>query len=140
MPLLDRARVFFDALNAQDLDTVAGMIAPTAQISTPIGSFTGGEAYREWMIMHFRALPDFFHELRGLAAEQGDTVAFELHAFGTFSGPLALPGGDAAPTGRQIDVPAVDFWRFDDGMIVDYRLYFDRLDFLGQLGLPADAL
>ena len=90
--------------------------------------------------MHFRALPDFFHEIRGLAAEQGQTVAFELHAVGTFTGPLALPSGEAAPTGRQIDVSAVDFWRFDDGMIVDYRLYFDRLDFLGQLGLPADAL
>ena len=49
MSLLERARLFFDALNAQDLDTVAGMIAPTAEISTPIGSFTGGEAYREWM-------------------------------------------------------------------------------------------
>ena len=90
--------------------------------------------------MHFRALPDFFHEIRGLTAEQDQTVAFELHAFGTFTGPLALPSGEAAPTGRQIDVSAVDFWRFDDGMIVDYRLYFDRLDFLGQLGLPADAL
>ena len=140
MPLLEQARRFFDALNAQELDAVAAMIAPTADIRTPIGSFTGGEAYRDWMAMHFRALPDFVHEIRGFAAEEGQTLAFELHARGTFSGPLALPGGDAAPTGRRIDISAVDFWRFDDGLIVDYRLYFDRLDFLDQLGLPRTAL
>ena len=71
MPLLEQARRFFDALNAQELDAVAAMIAPTADIRTPIGSFTGGEAYRDWMAMHFRALPDFVHEIRGFAAEEG---------------------------------------------------------------------
>ncbi len=140
MALLERARRFFDALNAQDLETVEAMIAPDADIRTPIGAFTGGAAYRDWMAMHFRALPDFVHEVRGFAAEQGQTVAFELHASGTFSGPLALPGGDAAPTGRRIDISAVDVWRFDDGLITDYRLYFDRIEFLDQLGLPRDAL
>lgn len=136
MPLLDQAHRFFAALNAQDLDAVEAMIAPTADIRTPIGSFTGGAAYRDWMAMHFRALPDFIHEIRGFAAESGDTLAFELHATGTFSGPLSLgDDGDLAPTGRRIDVSAADFWRFDSGLIVDYRLYFDRLDFFAQLGV-----
>ena len=102
MALLERARRFFDALNAQDLDTVAAMIAPTADIRTPIGAFTGGEAYRDWMAMHFRALPDFVHEIRGFAAEQGQTLAFELHATGTFSGPLALPGSGASTSPPSI--------------------------------------
>lgn len=130
MPLLEQARRFFDALNAQDLDTVASMIAPTADIRTPIGAFTGGEAYRDWIAMHFRALPDFVQEIRGFAAGEGQTLAFELHASGSFSGPPALPGGDMAPTGRRIDISAVDFWQFD----------VDRLDFLDQLGLPRTAL
>ena len=140
MALLERARRFFDALNAQDLDTVASMIAPSADIRTPIGAFTGGAAYRDWMAMHFRARPDFIHAVRGFTAELGQTLAFVLHASGTFSGPLALPGGEAAPTGRRIDISAVDVWRFDDGLITDYRLYFDRLDFLDQLGLPRGIL
>jgi predicted ester cyclase len=139
MTLLDGARQFFTALNANDMDTVVAMLDPQVAVQTPIATFTGNEAYREWMLMHFRALPDFTHEIRGLAAESGDTLAFELHAFGTFSGPLALPGGEVAPTGRRIDVPAADFWRFADGRVVDYHLYFDRVDFFAQLGTPLPA-
>lgn len=135
MALLDQARRFFSALNAHDMDTVVSMFSPSANIRSPIGSFVGGEAYREWMEMHFRAMPDFTHEIRGLAAESDDTLAFELHAFGTMTGPLAMPGGDLAPTGRSVDNSAVDFWRFEDGLIVEYHLYFDGLEFFRQLGL-----
>jgi predicted ester cyclase len=135
MPLIEQVHRFFVALNAKDKDTVVAMFTPPAQIRSPIGSFTGGEAYWDWMLMHWRALPDFTHEIRGLAVESGDTVAFELHAFGTMTGPLALPGGDAAPTGRRIDIPAADFWRFEDGLIAEYHLYFDGVEFFRQLGI-----
>ena len=139
MSLLDQAKRFFAALNAHDLDTVVSMISLSANIHSPIGSFVGGEAYRQWMEMHFRALPDFTHEIRGMAAESDQTLAFELHALGTMTGPLAMPGGELAPTGRSIDVSAADFWRFEDGLIVEYHLYFDRFDFFGQLGLTPPA-
>lgn len=135
MSLLAQAEQFFAALNAHDLDEVVAAIAPSANIRTPIGSFTGGEAYREWILMHFRAMPDFTHEIRGIAAESDRAIAFELHATGTMTGPLAMPSGDLPPTGRTIDISASDFWQFEDGLIVEYHLYFDRLDFFGQLGL-----
>ena len=135
MPLLDKAQEFFTALNAHEMDKVVSMISPKAQILTPIGNFTGGEAYRDWMLMHFRALPDFTHEIRGMAAESGQTLAFELHATGTHTGPLDLPSGTVEATGKSLDVSAVDFWRFEDGLIAEYHLYFNLLDFLGQLGL-----
>lgn len=138
MSLLETAHRFFTALNAQTMDEVVAMISPSCQVRTPIGSFTGGEAYREWMLMHFRALPDFTHEIRGMAAEQGEVVAFELHAFGTHTGPLDMPGGPIPPTNRRLDVSAVDVWRVENGLIVDYNLYFDRLDFFGQLGLLSE--
>lgn len=138
-PLFEKAQRFFTALNAKDLDTVVSMISPSAVIRSPIGSFVGGEAYREWMNMHFRALPDFTHEIRGLVAESGQTLAFELHAFGTMTGPLAMPTGDIAPTGRRIDVSASDFWRFENGLIVEYHLYFDGMDFFRQLGVQPAA-
>jgi len=139
MFLLDQAKRFFAALNAHDMDTVVAMISPSAAIRTPLGSFTGGEAYRDWMNMHFRALPDFTHEIRGLATETGDTVAFELHATGTFTGPLEGPDGDIQPTGRMVDVSAVDIWRFENGLIASYHLYFDRLDLFGQLGVATPS-
>lgn len=117
MSLLAQAERFFSALNAQDLDEVVAAIDPSANIHTPIGSFTGGEAYREWMLMHLRAMPDFTHEIRGIAVESDRAIAFELHATGTMTGPLAMPSGDIPPTGRSIDISASDFWRFEDGPI-----------------------
>jgi steroid delta-isomerase-like uncharacterized protein len=136
MPLLEQAQRFFAALNAHDLNTAVAMLSPSANIRTPLGSFTGGEAYREWILMHFRALPDFTHEIRGMTAESNQTLAFELHATGTMTGPLALSDGDLSPTGRTIDISAADFWQFENGLIVEYHLYFDRRDFFNQLGLP----
>ena len=139
MPLLDRAHEFFTALNAQDLDRAVAMLGPSVAVRTPLGSFVGREAYRNWIAAHFRAIPDFTHEIRGMAAAADQTLAFELHASGTFTGPLAMPDGDVAPTGRSIDVSAVDLWRFEGALVVEYHLYFDRLDFLGQLGLAPDG-
>lgn len=142
MPLLELADRFFTAMNAQDLDTVESMISPSARVQTPIGSFVGNKAYREWIAMHFQAFPDFTHEIRGLSlvSERDQTLAFELHASGTHTGPLPLETGVLAPTGKQLDVSAADFWRLEGGLIVEYRLYFNLLDFLGQLGVvPAAA-
>lgn len=91
------------------------------------------------MLMIFRAIPDFTHEIRGIAVESDQVLAFELHVTGTMTGPLAMPNGDLPPTGRSIDILASDFWRFENGLIVEYHAYLDRLDFFRQLGLtPPD--
>jgi steroid delta-isomerase-like uncharacterized protein len=135
MSLYEHAQNFFAAMNAHDFDTMASMISPTAEIRTPQGSFVGGQAFCGWIGGLLRALPDFTHELHGMAVESGDQLVFELHAAGHFTGPLATPDGDIPPNGRRIDVPGADFWRFKDGLIVEYRLYFDQLDFLRQMGL-----
>ncbi|MDQ3760433.1 MAG: ester cyclase [Actinomycetota bacterium] len=138
MSLLKQAEQFFTALNAQDLDTAVKMISPSAEVRTPIGSFTGGKAYREWISMQFRAIPDFTHEIRGITVESDNTVAFELHAFGTHTGPMVLPSGEVLGTGNKINMTGADFWRIEDRLIVEYNLYFDRFEFLTQLGaLPS---
>jgi len=138
MSLIKQAERFFAALNAHDLDTVVAMISPSAQVRTPIGSFTGGEAYREWILMQFRAIPDFTHELRGITVESDNAAAFELHAFGTHTGPMDLPSGEVPATGKKIDMLGADFWRLENGLIIEYNLYFDRFEFLTQLGaLPS---
>ncbi|MFD8230974.1 hypothetical protein ACFV20_03585 [Streptomyces sp. NPDC059696] len=41
---------------------------------------------------------------------------------------------------EEIRIRGVDIAAVEDGRIVDYRLYFDEVEFLGELGLlPADA-
>jgi predicted ester cyclase len=133
--LLEQAERLFTALNAQDLDTAVAMISPSADIRTPTGALTGGKAYREWISGHFRAFPDMYHEIRGIAVESDQTLAFEWRATGTFTAPLATPGGEVPPTGKTIDLAGADFWRFEGGLIVAYHLHFDQLEFLRQLGL-----
>jgi predicted ester cyclase len=139
MSLLAQAKQFFVALDACNLDEAFALIAPSANFRTPLASFTGIEAYREQVLMLFRAIPYFVHEFRGIAVESEQTLAFELHVTGTMTGPLAMPSGDFPPTGRSINLPVSEFWRFENGLIVEYHVYFDRLDFFRQLGVtPPD--
>lgn len=139
MTLYEQAQKFFDAMNAHDFETMLAMLSPTCEIKTPQGNFTGREAYREWISGLMRAVPDMTHELRGIKVEHGDTVAFELHAFGTMTGPLTTPMGDIPPTGRHMDVGGTDFWRFENGLVQQYHLSFDQLEFLNQLGIGQPA-
>jgi steroid delta-isomerase-like uncharacterized protein len=137
MSLLKQAERLFTALNTMDLDTAVAMISPSADIRTPMGSFTGREAYREWISEHFRAFPDMHHEIRGITVESDRTLAFEWRATGTFASPLAMPGGEVPPNGKTIDLPGAEFWLVEGGLIVIDHLYFDRLEFLQQLGLAS---
>jgi SnoaL-like polyketide cyclase len=75
------------------------------------------------------------HEIRGITVESDRTLAFEWRATGTFTAPMVTPGGGVPPTGKTIDLPGAEFCRVEGGLIVVDRLYFDRLEFLQQLGL-----
>jgi hypothetical protein len=77
------------------------------------------------------------HEIRGITVESDRTLAFEWRATGTFTAPLAMPGGEVPPNGKAIDLPGAEFWRVEGGLIVVHHLYFDRLEFLQQLGLAS---
>ncbi|MFG2647071.1 hypothetical protein [Streptomyces sp. NPDC048436] len=58
---------------------------------------------------------------------------------GRNTGPLHLPSGETLPaTQKEIRVRGVDIATVTDGQIVDYRLYFDEMEFLGQMGLLPD--
>jgi predicted ester cyclase len=100
MSLLKQAERLFTALNTMDLDTAVAMISPSAEIRTAMGAFTGGKAYREFISEHFRAFPDMHHEIEGITIESARTLAFEWRATGTFTAPLATPGGEVPPTGK----------------------------------------
>jgi predicted ester cyclase len=139
MSLYEQAEKFFAAMNAKDFNTMVAMLSPTCEIRTPQGNFTGREEYRAWISGLMRAVPNLTHELRGIKVESGDTVAFELHAFGDMTGPLGTPAGDIPPTGRHMDVGGTDFWRFENGLVQQYHLSFDQLEFLTQLGINQPA-
>jgi steroid delta-isomerase-like uncharacterized protein len=139
MGQLDRfARDVFDALNRGDLDAVGARLDPECDFAAPGFAARGGEAVVGWMSPFLAAFPGIHHEVLDVVEGDG-AVAVEIRIAGTHTAPLAGPGGAIPPTGREISFDAANVWRVRDGRITEYRIYFDQMGFMGQLGLIPGA-
>lgn len=119
-----------------DLKALAALYAEDAVAITP----DGGELHgRDDIVAYWRQMTDAVPEARFEtlhAYEVGDTAIDEGYFSGKNTGAIQLPSGETIPaTGKDIKIRGVDFATVKDGRIVEYRLYFDELEFLGQLGL-----
>ncbi|MFG2555268.1 ester cyclase [Streptomyces sp. NPDC048581] len=126
-----------EAITTADPETIAELYAQDAVAVTP----DGGELHgRDDIATYWRqmteAVPDGSYESVH-SYEVGNTAIDEGIFSGRNTGPIQLPTGETlAPTQKEIRIRGVDFATVDaSGHIVDYRLYFDEMDFLGQLGL-----
>jgi hypothetical protein len=54
---------------------------------------------------------------------------------GTQDGVLRTPNGDVAPTGRPVELRWAAVYVIDGDTLKSEHLFFDQMDFLGQLGL-----
>ncbi|WP_060883728.1 ester cyclase [Streptomyces caniscabiei] len=143
---MGQARELMDQLTEaltthQDPKTVANLFAEDAVAHTP----DGGELHgRDAIAGYWQQMTDAMPEARyeSLASfEVGDTAIDEGVFSGTNTGPLAFPDGTSIPaTHKDISMRGVDFATVRDGQIVSYRLYFDQLDFLNQLGLLPEEM
>ena len=80
------------------------------------------------------AFPDTHRELYNFYVT-GDVVVVELALQGTHKGPLVLPQGTVAPTGKRMDAPCCDVFRLKDGKIQSFNCYPSGTVMLAQLGL-----
>lgn len=80
------------------------------------------------------AFPDARWHVDLLVAE-GDLVAARWTATGTFTGPW----GQAAPTGKRATFSGVNFFRFQDGKVVELWNHRDDLGLMEQVGAPVYA-
>ena len=103
------------------------LMTPDAVIHQPeVGGVTGLKAFNT---MIRAAFPDWYSTPEELIAE-GDQVAERWTGRGTHRGEFqAIP-----PTGKQVTVPGVVFYRIEDGKIAEFRGSFDMLSMLQQLG------
>ncbi|MEV7416797.1 nuclear transport factor 2 family protein [Streptomyces sp. NPDC089919] len=138
---MGQAREVMDRLTAalttaKDIHAVAECFAEDALAVTPdLGELRGREEIVDYFRQIMAAMPDAAYEsVRKL--EAGDTAIDEGFYRGRNTGPLELPSGELLPaTHKEVRIRGVDLVTVEAGRIVEYRLYYDQLEFLDQLGL-----
>jgi ketosteroid isomerase-like protein len=125
-----------EAALAGDQEAVKALYAPDAVLEAPdAGTITGNEGIAAYLGEFVSALSDADFELVH-GHEAGDVAIDEGYMIGRHTGPVELPDGQTVePTGREIRVRECDVATVRDGVVVSHRMYFDMLDWLGQLGL-----
>ena len=83
------------------------------------------------------AFPDLRFEVHDVLAE-GDIVATRSTMTGTHRGRFMMgPLAALPPTGKQVAVPHMHFFRYKDGRVVDLWHVWDVMKLMRQLGVPA---
>ncbi len=124
------------AFNDKDLDRLASCATSDARMN--VVPFQAKLGFREDAENWARAFPDGKIELTQIIA-QGDLVVAEFIGRGTNTGPLAGPAGEIRATGRRVELPCVEVYRFRGGKIAECRTYFDGASLMAQLGLAPGA-
>jgi hypothetical protein len=127
-----------EAVNAHaGTQRIAELYAPDAVAFTPdAGEIQGRDNIVRYWQQTADMIPDGSFEMLH-SYEIGNTAIDEGFFTGRNTGPVQLPTGETLPaTQKEVRIRGVDLATVDeDGRIVDYRLYFDELELMGQLGL-----
>ena len=137
--------LFLEAMRRQDSGDHEGFLAMQAEDCewvVPGAALSGRDAVREWTTPFNEAFSESRHECVRVE-EIGNTVYAEGIWHGVNDGPLQTPQGEVPPTGKEVALrfAVVVTGELDAGVARSVHLYFDQLEFLGQLGLiPEPAL
>jgi ketosteroid isomerase-like protein len=129
-----------EAVFGKDMEAMKALYAPDAVVETPDqGVLRGRDAIAAYVGELMAAFPDASYEAVH-EHESGDVAIDEGFMVGTHTGPLAGPDGEEiAPTGKSVRLRACDVATVRDGLVTEWRLYFDQMDFLAQLGLLGEG-
>jgi len=121
-----------DAFNDRDSD--ADPWAADAEMTAPGAEVSGRDNVIGFIAAFQEAFPDLRLEINQLLSD-GPAAAAEGIMRGTHDGVLHTPDGDVAPTGRALTLRWAAVYVTDGGTLKSEHLFFDQMDFLGQLGL-----
>ena len=117
-----------------DRDSAADPWAADAELLAPGGHANGRDEVIGFLGVFQEALPDLRLEIKRLLTD-GSSAAAEGTIAGTHDGVLHTPNGDVAPTGRAVELRWAAVYVTDGDTLKSEHLFFDQMDFLGQLGL-----
>lgn len=120
-------------LDAGDLDGSSTLVAEDVEWANPVAAVHGRDELRALLDVFWTAIPDFRHELTDVVFS-GDLVAARGIASGTHTGPLAGPTGEVPASDRSVSFPFAAFARVEDGLIREFRGYWDVMGFMQQIG------
>ena len=126
-------------LDAGDLDGSSDLVAEDIEWANPVAVVHGREQLRALLGVFWTAIPDFQHEIAD-SVSSGTLVAIRGTASGTHTGPLAGPAGEIPASGASISFPFSAWARVEDGLIREFRGYWDVMGFMQQVGaIPQPA-
>jgi len=121
-----------DAFNSSDNE--ADPWAADAEMTAPGARLSGRDDVIGFLAVFQEAFPDLRLEIEQLLTD-GPAAAAEGTLKGTHTGVLHTPNGDVPPTGRAVELPWAAVYATDGETLKSEHLFFDQIDFLGQLGL-----
>jgi steroid delta-isomerase-like uncharacterized protein len=120
---------FFAALDAQDVDAVAALLAPDYRLHFDGNPEMNRQAGIGFFGAFLAAFPDIAHQVQDQIAE-GDRVATRIVVHGTHKAELmGIPA-----TGNEMTITATNTFRVDRGKIAEQWVNSDGLGMLIQLG------
>jgi predicted ester cyclase len=117
-----------------DHDSSADPWAADAELVAPGGQASGRDDVISFLGVFSEAFLDIRLEIKQLLTD-GPAAAAEGILTGTHDGVLHTPNGDVAPTGRAVELRWAAVYATDGDTLKSEHLFFDQMDFLGQLGL-----
>jgi predicted ester cyclase len=124
-----------EAWNAHDREGWTALFSEEASLSAPGGvAGSRADAARLFFSIWQDAFPDNQIETVTLV-EAGHEAVLEGVFKGTHTGPLCPPGAEIPATGRSVAIPIANMNTVREGRFTSFRLYFDQVELLSQLGL-----
>jgi steroid delta-isomerase-like uncharacterized protein len=126
-------RLFAEVLNQGRLDLLDELIGEAYTEPNPVpGQLPGAPGIKAKLQALRRAFPDLRFILEDLIGE-GERVAARYHWEGTQQGEFM----GLQPTGKKVSVRGMDFYRLENGRIVEHWDNVDEIGLLRQLGAIA---
>lgn len=128
---------YYAAFNARDAGAYERYFSTDVIVSGPgVPGFEqrGLEVMKRFDAGFWAAFPDC--QIQILESFADDGLVMTRNQFrGTHEGPLSTPAGDLAGTGAVLDRDYATRIRIEDGRITEFRIFYDRVTLLEDLGL-----
>ena len=123
-----------DAWNQKDAEGRKRLTSPGMELEMPGGmNFKGVEQIQMVEGAFWEALPDSQIKISDRFVD-GDTVISEGALTGSHTGTFRTPQGDVPASGNVVTLRFASVKLIGGGQIVSERMYFDQMEFLGQIG------